>query len=109
MAMDSIGLCSEHLKLVTGMLNCLIKAKAVFSVLKEGLLTQIYKKGDPTNPGNYRQITVTPVLLKVLEHIVNTRHKAILEITQSRLQKCLTSGWSSLNAALILTGCINES
>ena len=74
-AMDSMGLCSEYLKLggqpvtefVTGMLNCLIKAKAVSSILKEGLLTPIYKKGDPTNPGNYRGITVTQVLLKVLE------------------------------------------
>ena len=115
--MDSMGLCSEHLKLggqpvvefVTGMLNSLIRAKAVSTVLKEGLLTPIYKKGDPTDPGNYRGITVTPVLLKVLEHVVNTRHNEILEATQSRLQKGFTSGCSSLNAALILTECINES
>ena len=116
-AMDTMGLCSEHLKLggqpviefVTGMLNCLIKAKAVSSVLKEGLLTPIYKKGDPADPGNYRGITVTPVLLKVLEHVINARHNQILEATQSRLQKGFTNGCSSLNAALILTECINES
>ena len=115
--MDTMGLCSEHLKLggqpvtefVTGMLNCLIKAKAVSSVLKEGLLTPIYKKGDPADPGNYRGITVTPVLLKVLEHVINARHNQILEATQSRLQKGFTNGCSSLNAALILTECINES
>ena len=112
-----MGLCSEHLKLggqpvvefVTGMLNSLIRAKAVSTVPKEGLLTPVYKKGDPTDPGNYRGITVTPVLLKVLEHVVNTRHNEILEATQSRLQKGFTSGCSSLNAALILTECINES
>ena len=63
--------------------NCLIKAKAIPSILKEGLLTPIYKKGDPTNPGNYRGITVTPVLLKVLEHILNTRHNKISKTTQS--------------------------
>ena len=115
--MDTMGLCSEHLKLggqpvtefVTGMINCLIKAKAVSSVLKEGLLTQIYKKGDPADPGNYRGITVTPVLLKVLEHVIYARHNQILEATQSRLQKGFTNGCSSLNAALILTECINES
>ena len=81
-AMDSMGLCSEHLNLggqtvtefLTGMLNCLIRSKAVSVVLKEGLLTQIYKKGDPTDPGNYRGVTVTLVLLKVLEHVVNSRH-----------------------------------
>ena len=85
---------------VTGMLNCLITAKAVSTVLKEGLLTPIYMKGDPTDPGSYRGITVTLVLLNVLEHVVNTRHNEILEATQSRLQKGFTSGCSSINAEL---------
>ncbi|MEW8545672.1 MAG: reverse transcriptase family protein [Candidatus Thiodiazotropha sp.] len=116
-AMDSMGLCSEHLKMggqpvigfLTGFLNSVIKAHAVSAVMKEGLLTPIYKKGDSTDPGNYRGITVTPVLLKVLEHILNFRHNRILEPTQSRLQKGFTKGCSSVNAALILTECINES
>ena len=56
-----------------------------------------------------RGITVTPVLLKVLEHVVNSRHNEILETTQTILQKGFTSGCSSLNVALILTECINES
>ena len=81
-ATNSMGLCSEHLKLggtpvvgfITSSLNCLITARAVTAVLKEGILSPIYKKGDPTNPGNYRGITVTPVLLKVLEHVLNRRH-----------------------------------
>ena len=70
-AADSMGLCSEHLKLggtpvvgfIKSSLNCLSRARTVTAVLKEGILTPIYKKGDPTNPGNYRGITVTPVLL----------------------------------------------
>ena len=78
-------------------------------MLKEGILTPIYKKGDPADPGNYRGITVTPVLLKVLEHVINARHNEIIEATKSRLQKGFTNGCSSLNAALILTECINES
>ena len=116
-AADSMGLCSEHLKLggtpvvgfITSSLNCLIRARAVTAVLKEGILTPIYKKGDPTNPGNYRGITVTPVLLKVLEHVLNRRHNKILEETQSKLQKGFTEGCSSLSAAVILTECILES
>ena len=79
------------------------------AVLKEGILTPIYKKGDPTNPGNYRGITVTPVLLKVLEHVLSRRHNKILEETQSKLQKGFTEGCSSLNVAVILTECILES
>ena len=77
-------------------------------VLKEGLLTPIYKKGDSSDPGNDRGITVTPVLLKVLEHILNFRHNRILESTQSRLQKGFTKGCSFVNAAFILTEYINE-
>ncbi|MEW8547538.1 MAG: reverse transcriptase family protein [Candidatus Thiodiazotropha sp.] len=116
-AMDSMGLCSEHLKVggwpvvafVTGLVNYLIESKSVSVVLKEGLLTPVYKKGGSADPGNYRGITVTPVLLKVLEHVLNSRHNKILEETQSRLQKGFTSGCSSLNAAVILTECILES
>ena len=115
-AADSIGLCGEHLKLggtpvvglITSSLNCLIRARAVTAVLKKGIITPIYKKGDPTNPGNYRGITVTPVLLKVLEHVLNRRHNKILEETQSKLQKGFTEGCSSLSAAVILTECILE-
>ena len=48
-------------------------------VLKEGILTTIFKKVGPSNPGNYRGITVTPVLLKILEHIINARHSLTLQ------------------------------
>ena len=116
-AADAMGLTSEHLKLggqalvsfLTDMLNHLIQTKRVSVVLKEGIVTPIYKKGDASLPGNYRGITVTPVILKVLEHILNTRHNTILEPKQSGLQRGFTQGCSSLNAAVILTECIQES
>ena len=79
-----------------------------YKQMKERILCPVYKKGDPSNPGNYRGITVTPVLLKILEHILNARHNRIYLDTQSRLQKGLTSGCSSLNAAFILSECILE-
>ena len=78
----------------------MIKLKAVFVDLKEGILTPIYKKGDPSDPGNYRE---------VLEHVLNTRHNKILEETKSRLQKEFTSVCSSVNAALILSEYVLES
>ena len=40
---------------------CLIPKNVI---MKEGILAAIFKKGDPSNPGNYRGITATPVLLK---------------------------------------------
>ena len=81
-AVDVMGLTSEHFKLggcdlavfLTAFLNYLISTKRVSAVLKEGTLTPIFKKGDTCDPGNYRGITVTPVLLKILEHVLNARH-----------------------------------
>ena len=75
-------------------------------VLKEGILTPIFKTGDPCTPGNYRGITVTPVLQKILEHILNTRHNRLFQDTQSRLQKGFTSGSSSLTVVFVLSDCI---
>ena len=88
-AVDIMGLTSEHLKLagqevykfLTSFLNYLIASKSIASVLKEGILIPIFRKGDPSNPGNYRGITVTPVILKILEHVINARHNKIYQDT----------------------------
>ena len=115
-AVDIMGLTSEHFKIagqeiiefLACLLNYIIASKSISLVLMEGILTSIFKKGDPTNPGNYRGITVTPIYLKILEHIINVRHNVIFQETQSKLQKGFTSGCSSLNATLILPECILE-
>ena len=57
-------------------------------------------------PALYRGITVTPIYLKIIEHIINARHNVIFQETKSKLQKRFTSECSSLNAALILSECI---
>ncbi len=115
-AADSMDLTSEHLKygglavntFLCELLNYILKEKHISPVLKEGLLSPVFKKGDSTNPSNYRGITVTSVILKVLEHILNKRHNEILDVTQSQLQKGFTAGQSSIDAALILTESIAE-
>ena len=102
-----MGLTREHFKLggcslvdfLTVLLNYLISVKQVSAVLKQEILTPIFKKGDTNDPGNYRGITVTPVLLKILEHILNTRHNDTLCSPQSRFQRGFKEGCSSLNAA----------
>ena len=82
-------------------LNYLISTNNVSAVLMEGILSPIIKEGVTCDGGNYRDITVTPVVLKILEHILNTRHNVILS-TQSRLQRGFTEGRSSLKSAIIL-------
>ena len=57
-AADTIGLTSEHLKhgghtlvrFLTEMINYIIQTKKVSVVLKEGLVTAIFKRGDATLP-----------------------------------------------------------
>ena len=57
-AMDSL----EHFKLggrdlvtfLTEFLNYIVSSKHVSALLKEGIVTPIFKKGDDTDPGNYR-------------------------------------------------------
>ena len=69
--------------------------------MKEGLVTPIFKSRDKADPANYRGITVTTVVLKVIEHILNRLHNPILEKSQSVLQK-------GFSPTLILSECISE-
>lgn len=116
-AADSFGLMSEHFTYCTDevvpylvdLVNEIFSLRRVPDILNEGILTPVYKKGDPTNPSNYRGISVTPILLKIIEHVLNTRHNPPLLKTQSKLQKGFTEKTSSMNAAMILSECINES
>ena len=65
-AVDIMGLTSEHFKLtshelsefLTCFLNYLICSRSVSIILKDGILSPVFKKGNPSNPGNYRGITV---------------------------------------------------
>ncbi|XP_033757397.1 uncharacterized protein LOC117339794 [Pecten maximus] len=106
-AADIFGITAEHFKLAGPSLitalhcvyNRFIKNQKIPESIKRGILTPIYKKGAPDNPGNYRGITVTPVILKTFEHIIRQRHQIILEETQSRLQTGFTKGTSPLVSA----------
>ena len=47
--------------------------------MKIAKVTAIFKKGKKDSPGNYRPISVLPLLAKVLEKLVNTKILAFLE------------------------------
>jgi len=112
-APDYLGFTAEHLKLggealhryIAKLVNTIFKNKEVPPLLKQGTITPVFKKGDAKVPDNYRGITVTSILLKTLEHILNTRHKDIFQQTQSRLQTGFTKGTSSARSALLVTEC----
>ena len=83
-AADYLDHTSEHLKygglcvetFLLNLVNYIFDKKQVPRVLTGGLVTPIYKKGEKTDPANYQEITITFILLKVVEHIM--RHNLIL-------------------------------
>ena len=115
-AADSLDITGEHLifgrittvQYLRNLINYVFEQRHVPAALKEGLVIPIFEKGDKTDPANNRGITVTTVVLEVIEHILNRRHNAILDKSQSSLQKGFTPGRSSIDAALILSECIDE-
>ena len=77
-------------------------------IFKKCIITPLHKKGESIDQGNYRGITVTSVILKVLQHVLNYRHSKIFNLTQSRIQRWFTTGYYSLNAAFIVSECIQK-
>jgi hypothetical protein len=76
---DYYGITAEHLKFagegiipeVTHLLNCLLRLRRIPDIMKIGVVTPIFKKKkDKSLPTNYRGITVTPVILKLIETVL---------------------------------------
>ena len=107
---EHFTLCIDEIVLVLmNLVNSIFKQRRVPDCWRKPYWLQSTKKGDATNPSNYLGISVTPVILKIIEHILSNRHNPNLQLTQSKLQKGFTEKTSSMNAAMILSECINES
>jgi hypothetical protein len=112
-AADEWGLAAEHLKIakpvvvpvLCQLFNAIRILKYVPSCMKSGIITPIAKKDkSKTLMDNYRGITVTAILGKVLEHVILER----MEDGQSSLQFGFTSGLSPSMAALLLSESVAE-
>ncbi|MES9879590.1 MAG: reverse transcriptase family protein [Sedimenticola sp.] len=116
-AADAFGLTAEHFKLAADvladplmhLLNNIIKQAKLPEPLKLGVLSPVLKKGKAkTVPGNYRGITVTPIISKILEATLQHRLDDILLPTQNKLQRGFTAKTSPLSAALLVSESLNE-
>jgi hypothetical protein len=63
---------------LTGCLNNLLREGVFPDSLKMAKVSPIHKSGSKSNPGNYRPISVLPVLSKILEKVVYRRLDAYL-------------------------------
>ncbi len=116
-ALDKMGLAAEHIinadnilaPILSSIFTVILEDGQVPQRLMDGYIVPIPKKGKcHLSQDNYRGITITNVLGKLLEHILLKRIKDQLDQKQSRLQKGFTKGCSSTNAALLVSELINE-
>jgi hypothetical protein len=116
-AKDEYNLTAEHLQFaqeesvsfLTPLVNKIMNDSSVPSKLKGGLLHPIHKKGKSKNlPTNYRGITITPIIGKIIDYI-HFKHQEMAVHNTHDLQYGFTKGKACLGAALILSEAISES
>ena len=82
---DSISLSmlrktpGEMTKALTTIFNASINAGAFSSEWKHAHVTQVFKKGDFSEPGNYRPISLLPIVSKVLESLIDEQLRNFLD------------------------------
>jgi hypothetical protein len=117
-AADGYDLAAEHLQhapgvvseFLTPMMNKVLETGKVPPKLKEGLVHPIHKKGKPKDvAGNYRGITITPLIGKVIDKVALLHQQISTPGRDHDLQFGFTPGKSGVHAAFILNECITES
>lgn len=110
-APDAYGVTAEHIyyggrevkNCVKTLINTILFNKQVPSAMKLGILNPIFKnKGNSNKSQNYRGITITPVLTRLLETILKFRIKSTLADHQNPLQRGFTENSSPMNCALLV-------
>ena len=116
-AADRDGIMGEHLKYVEDVIAPIIHEifEAIYirkyppNSFKLGTITPVLKKNKKlVNPDNYRRITVTQMISKIMELIMKPDLTESIENRQNPMQKGFTAGTSSIIAALFITEAIAE-
>ncbi len=88
----SLRFMKDALPVIIPYITCIINTSVVTGTFpaawKHAIVTPLFKKGDPTEFGNYRLISFLPIFSKVIEKIVAnqlvqyTEHNSLLSSTQ---------------------------
>jgi len=117
-APDPTGLRAEHFckaanivaPYLSHLYTAMLKLTHIPANLQTGIMVPIPKKGkDHLQPSNYRGITLTAMLIKLLEHIILSREEHHILAAQNPLQIGFTRGSSPAWGSLMLTEAITES
>ncbi len=108
---DVYGLTAEHLlyggtsllHYITDIIQAIFDVGEIPDMLKRGILSPVYKnKGSQKEAKNYRGITVTPVLSKLIELLIRNKIRPKIDSSQNTMQRGFTSHSSSVNCALLV-------
>lgn len=110
-AADGYGVTAEHVyhggqdlpNAVKSLINNILLIKDIPSSLKLGILNPIFKnKGSQKESQNYRGITITPVLTRLIESVLKSLIEFKLLHQQNLLQRGFTKNSSPMNCALLV-------
>ena len=116
-ACDVFGISAEHLKfasvtildIITNITNQTLATGRLPDSFKLGILNPVPKpKKPPKIPSNFRRITITALVGKIVELHLMTLSRPTLDSQQSMLQFGFTRGCSPIFAALTLTEIIAD-
>ena len=114
---DVYGVTAEHIlnagpaiiEILLLIYNAIFQLQTVPDILKIGTLTPVFKrKGSKLEAKNYRGITVLPVIAKLLELLLRSRLRDIIDRRQNQMQRGFTSYSSPLYCALLIEEFIRE-
>ena len=71
--------CREELALPLTLIPKKLKTGTVPPLLKEGIIPAIHKGGNKGLPENYRPVTLTPYLIKIIERVVKKKMAEFME------------------------------
>ena len=108
---DAYSVTAEHIyyggpevmNCVKMLISIILFNKEVPSSMKLDILNPIFKnKGSSKESQNYRGITITLILNRLLEAILKFRIKSVLSDCQNPLQRGFTKNSSPMNCALLM-------
>ena len=110
-AQDAYGITTENIiyacdtiySLLSSVYYAIFRLHSVPDILKLGTVTPVFKKkGSKLEDKTYRGITVLPVLAKLLEILLRSRIRQVLDPQQNPLQRGFTAGSSPFSCSLII-------
>ena len=116
-AHDAYNLTAEHLRnapyiiteFITPIINQIFTTGEIPRSLKVGLLHPIHKKGKlPEIPGNYRGITITPIVMKVMDRLILDHQSLATPNRLHHIQFGFMEGKSGAHAAFLVTEAVEE-